>query len=85
MGISLVPGPRLEDAFVLVRDRRGVQLVNLKKATSHQLMLSPVPVEYTDMHFMNVIYDEEKHETNLVTLYYEAYPKQIAGTLDTSA
>lgn len=48
-------------------------------------MLSPVPVEYTDMHFMNVIYDEEKHETNLVTLYYEAYPKQIAGTLDTSA
>ena len=44
MGISMVPGPRLEDAFVLVRDRRGVQIVNLKKATSHQLILSQVPV-----------------------------------------
>ena len=85
MGISMVPGPRLDDAFVLVRDRRGVQLVNLKKATSHQLMLSPVPVQYTDMQFMSVIYDASKHETNLVTLYYGDYPKQIADTLDMSA
>ena len=48
-------------------------------------MLSPVPVQYTDMQFMSVIYDASKHETNLVTLYYGDYPKQIADTLDMSA
>lgn len=35
MGMSMVPGPRLEDSFVLVRDRRGIQIINLKKGTSH--------------------------------------------------
>ncbi len=36
LGIELVPGPHhLESSFALVRDRRGIQLVNLQKATSH--------------------------------------------------
>ena len=36
MGIELIPGPRLNgQVFALVRDRRGVQLVNLLKGTSH--------------------------------------------------
>lgn len=36
MGIELIPGPRLNcNTFALVRDRRGIQLVNLAKGTSH--------------------------------------------------
>lgn len=85
MGMALLPGPRLESAFVMVRDRRGVQLINLKTATSHQLMLSAVPVQYTDIDFMKLIYDEQKHETHLVTLYYEDYPKKLVQSLDMSA
>ena len=84
MGMELVPGPRLEEAFIVVRDRRGVQLVNLKKATSHQLLLSPVPVLYTDISFLTLLYDEHKHETSLATLYYEAYPSHLVHSLDTS-
>lgn len=42
MGLQLIQGPRIDSSFVLVRDRRGIQLVNLEKGTSHQLMLSPV-------------------------------------------
>ena len=86
MGIDLVPGPRLDEAFMLVRDRRGVQLVNLAKGTSHQLLLSEVPVQYTDMQFMKVIYDENLHEYHLVTLYYGDYPRALVEAgLDTSA
>ena len=29
LGMELVPGPLLDHAFVLVRDRRGIQIVNL--------------------------------------------------------
>ena len=57
MGLEIIPGPRLEEAFVLVRDRRGVQLVNLKKAHAHQLMLSAVPAEYSDIRMMEIVYD----------------------------
>jgi len=36
LGIGLIPGPRLDQtSFAVIRDRRGIQLVNLKKATSH--------------------------------------------------
>lgn len=45
LGIEMVPGPRLNsNTFALIRDRRGIQLVNLVKGTSHQLIMSPVPV-----------------------------------------
>ena len=84
MGMELIPGPRLEGAFVLVRDRRGVQLVNLKKGIAHQLMLSPVPVEYTDIRMFEIVYDEASHEMSLVTLYYEDYPRDIVESLDVS-
>ena len=85
MGMSVVPGKELDSQLIVCRDRRGVQLINLAKATAHQLMLSPVPVQYTDMDFMEVIYDEHTHSTHLVTLYYEAYPEAIKNNLDTSA
>jgi hypothetical protein len=85
LGIELVPGPRLDkNSFALVRDRRGVQLVNLLKATSHQLMLSPVPVEYTDLDFLKLVYDEKSHQTNVVTISYESYPDSIKSKLDSS-
>ncbi len=29
LGIDIIPGPRLENSFALVRDRRGIQLINL--------------------------------------------------------
>ena len=48
-------------------------------------MFSPVPVEYTDIDFLKVVYDESKHETHLVTLYYEQYPRELAQSLDASA
>ena len=35
MGLELVPGPRLDESFILVRDRRGIQIVNLALGTSH--------------------------------------------------
>ena len=84
MGMKIIPGPRLEEAFVLVRDRRGVQLVNLKKAHAHQLMLSQVPARYSDIRMLEIIYDKEKHETSLVTLYYEDYPRHLVDSLDMS-
>jgi len=85
MGIDLIPGPKLEYAYALVRDRRGIQLVNLKLGTSHQLIMSPVPVQYTDIRFLKVIYDAKKHKTHLVTLYYGDYPESIKAGLDMSA
>jgi len=86
MGIQLIPGPRLNSTtFVLVRDRRGIQLVNLLKGTSHQLMMSPVPVQYTDLSFLRLLYDPKSHLTHLVTLFYEAYPAAIRDALDTSS
>ena len=86
MGMDMVPGPSaLDSGFVMVRDRRGVQLINLKNHTSHQLILSGVPVEYTDLEFLKLVYDERSHETHLVTLYYEQYPQEVKATIDTSA
>ena len=58
MGLEVIPGPRLAEAFMLVRDRRGVQIVNLKKGIAHQLMLSAVPVQYTDIRMLEIVYDE---------------------------
>ena len=84
MGMKIIPGPRLEEAFVLVRDRRGVQLVNLKKGHAHQLMLSQVPARYSDIRMLEIVYDKEKHETSLVTLYYEDYPRHLVDDLDMS-
>lgn len=84
MGMEIIPGPRLEEAFILVRDRRGVQLVNLKKNHAHQLMLSQVPVQYSDIRMLEIIYDEVKHHTSLVTLYYEDYPRHLVDSLDKS-
>ena len=66
-----------------MRDRRGIQLVNLEKGTAHQLMLSSVPVQYTDLRSLQLIYDEKSHETSLCTLFYEPYPSH-AGQIDTS-
>lgn len=49
-------------------------------------MLSAVPVLYTDIDFLKVLYDEEKHEMSVVTLYYEQYPRHLvqSGQLNTS-
>ena len=84
MGMEIIPGPRLEEAFILVRDRRGVQIVNLKKGHAHQLMLSQVPARYSDIRMLEIVYDKEKHETSLVTLYYEDYPRHLVDNLDVS-
>ena len=80
-----MPGPRLDGSFALVRDRRGIQLVNLQAATSHQLMLSAVPVQYTDIDFLQLQYDQKTHKTHVTTLFYGAYPKNIKEELDMSA
>ena len=86
MGMELLPGPSaLDCGFVMVRDRRGVQLINLKKQTSHQLLLSEVPVMYTDLKFLKLVYDERSHETHMVTLYYEEYPQEVKATVDSSS
>lgn len=55
----------------------------MDKGTNHQLMLSEVPVQYTDIRFLSLLYDEAKHETSLVTLFYGDYPKKL-GEIDTS-
>ena len=82
--MQLIPGPRLENAFMLVRDRRGIQLINLKKGTSHMFMLSPVPVQYTDIRFFDIVYDEANHNTSLISLYYEDYPDELVNSLNMS-
>ena len=46
-------------------------------------MLSQVPVQYTDIRFLRLIYNETLHQTSLVTLFYEDYPKNI-GEIDKS-
>ena len=48
------------------------------------MILSEVPVLYTDIHFLKIIYDKEKHETSLVTLFYEKYPDHLVQSLDMS-
>ena len=82
MGMDLIPGPRIDNSFMLVRDRRGIQLVNLKKGTSHQLVLSSVGVDFADIDFLKVLYDEQTHQTHVVTIYYEDYPKKVRDNID---
>lgn len=48
-------------------------------------MMSPVTVEYTDLRFLKVLYDQHSHQTSLVTIYYEAYPEAVKASLDSSA
>ena len=47
--------------------------------------MGEVPVDYTDIRFLKLIYDEKKHATHLVTLFYGDYPLQIRDSVDTSA
>lgn len=47
--------------------------------------MSPVPVEYTDIRFLKLIYDEKNHKTSIVTLFYGEYPAHIKDSVDTSA
>ena len=79
-GISLMPG--FEDTFAMIRDRRGIQYVNLKKRTTHQLILSEVPVSYSNNSFLQILYDPEKHTYGFATIYYGPLTDKQKENLD---
>ena len=39
--------------------------------------MSPVSVTFSDLQFLNVIYDAQTRTTSLVTVTYEDYPEQV--------
>lgn len=68
MGIQMLP--RYEQTFVVVRDNRGVQLVNLETQKSHQLMISQGPTSFIDLKFLVVLCDD-KNSYSLTTIFEE--------------
>ena len=50
--------PQYEVQFALVRDTRGLQLLNLITGTAHQLFLSPCETHLPDLRFLQVLFDE---------------------------
>lgn len=80
--MGLQPLPRAGQTFLLVRDNRGVQLVNLETQRSHQLMLSPGPGAFQDLKFLSVTCEEGRGGAaySVATLFEEPDPsKSDAG------
>ena len=50
--------PQYEVQFALVRDTRGLQLLNLITGTAHQLFLSSCETQLPDLRFLQVLFDE---------------------------
>ena len=56
--------------------------MNLKKQTSHQLFLSEVPVSYSNMSFLQILYDSKKHTYGFTSIYYGEITPEIKEKLD---
>jgi hypothetical protein len=67
LGIQMMPQYELQ--YALVRDTRGLQLLNLITMTAHQLFLSPCETHLPDLRFLQVLYDEETQRYSVVTIH----------------
>ena len=68
MGIQMLP--RYEQTFVVVRDNRGVQLINLETQKSHQWMISQGQYEFSDLKFL-VVHCDDKNSYSVTTILEE--------------
>ena len=67
LGIQMMP--QYEVQFALVRDTRGLQLLNLITMTAHQLFLSPCETHLPDLRFLQVLFDEQLQRYSVVTIH----------------
>ena len=80
MGIELMPG--FEQTYAVIRDRRGIQVVDLQRNTAHQLVLGEVEVEYTNLDFLKILFDPKKKSYGFATIYYGDLTDEMKDQLD---
>ena len=67
LGMQMMPC--YENIFVLVRDTRGIQMLDLVTQKSHQLFLTEIPIEFSDVRFLQVLFSEETQRYTFITLH----------------
>ena len=67
LGMQMMPC--YENMFVLVRDTRGIQMLDLVTLKSHQLFLTEIPIEFSDVRFLQVLFSEETQRYTFITLH----------------
>ena len=63
--------PCYENSFALVRDTRGIQLIDLKTLKSNQLFLSECNASYLDTRLFQVLFDSETQKYTVVAYHDE--------------
>ena len=67
LGLQMMPN--YERRYALVRDTRGIQLLDLLGMTSHQVFLTPCQTEFSDLRFLQVLFDEESQRYSVIALH----------------
>ena len=67
LGMQMMPC--YENIFALVRDTRGIQMLDLITLQSHQIFLAEVPIEFSDIRFLQVLFSEETRRYQFITLH----------------
>ena len=63
--------PNYEKQFVMVRDTRGVQLVDVVSLKSHQICLSECPINVSNLRFFHIYFDITTWQYTIATIYKE--------------
>ena len=61
--------PQYEIQKAIIRDTRGIQMLDLMTGTSHQLFLTPYETNQVDLRFLQVLFDEESQKYTIVTIH----------------
>ena len=69
LGMQMMPG--YETSFALVRDTRGIQLLDLKTLKSNQLFLSECNASFLDTRMLQILFDPKSQKYTVVTYHDE--------------